>query len=99
MQSPDSSSHTPADQGAQGASLRPESAAEKTGAVAKVPKSVSAGALSLMIPAGKLRNTHMHAERYAHEKTMIPVSLLKVEVCQSNYVSRITRAMDFEPMM
>uniref|UniRef100_A0AAQ6IMZ3 non-specific serine/threonine protein kinase n=1 Tax=Anabas testudineus TaxID=64144 RepID=A0AAQ6IMZ3_ANATE len=48
--SPDSSSHTPADQGAQTTSLRPDSAAEKTGAVAKVPKSVSTGALSLMIP-------------------------------------------------
>ncbi|KAK2818699.1 hypothetical protein Q5P01_024260 [Channa striata] len=50
VQSPDSSSHTPADQGARTTSLQPESAAEKTGAVAKVPKSVSAGALSLMIP-------------------------------------------------
>ncbi|XP_040012880.1 microtubule-associated serine/threonine-protein kinase 2 isoform X2 [Xiphias gladius] len=50
VESPDSSSHTSADQGAQTASLRPESAAEKTGAVAKVPKSVSTGALSLMIP-------------------------------------------------
>uniref|UniRef100_A0A7N6C0T0 non-specific serine/threonine protein kinase n=1 Tax=Anabas testudineus TaxID=64144 RepID=A0A7N6C0T0_ANATE len=50
VESPDSSSHTPADQGAQTTSLRPDSAAEKTGAVAKVPKSVSTGALSLMIP-------------------------------------------------
>ncbi|XP_042365404.1 microtubule-associated serine/threonine-protein kinase 3 isoform X2 [Plectropomus leopardus] len=50
VESPDSTSHTPADQGAQNNSLRPESAAEKTGAVAKVPKSVSTGALSLMIP-------------------------------------------------
>lgn len=68
MESPDSSSHTPADQGAQTTSLRPDSAAEKTGAVAKVPKSVSTGALSLMIPGGELKNTHMHAERQAHEK-------------------------------
>uniref|UniRef100_A0A671WSY2 non-specific serine/threonine protein kinase n=1 Tax=Sparus aurata TaxID=8175 RepID=A0A671WSY2_SPAAU len=50
VESPDSTSHTSADQGTQNNSLRPESAAEKTGAVAKVPKSVSTGALSLMIP-------------------------------------------------
>ncbi|XP_044029449.1 microtubule-associated serine/threonine-protein kinase 3 isoform X5 [Siniperca chuatsi] len=50
VESPDSTSQTSADQGAQTTSLRPESAAEKTGAVAKVPKSVSTGALSLMIP-------------------------------------------------
>ncbi|XP_032394798.1 microtubule-associated serine/threonine-protein kinase 4 isoform X5 [Etheostoma spectabile] len=50
VESPDSTSHTSADQGVQTNSLRPESAAEKTGAVAKVPKSVSTGALSLMIP-------------------------------------------------
>lgn len=64
MESPDSTSHTSTDQAAQTASLRPESAAavaaaaaatavEKSGAVAKVPKSVSTGALSLMIPGGK----------------------------------------------
>ncbi len=58
MESPDSTSHTSTDQGAQTASLRPESAAEKTGAVAKVPKSVSTGALSLMIPGGKSKKTH-----------------------------------------
>ncbi|CAK6963585.1 microtubule-associated serine/threonine-protein kinase 2 isoform X3 [Scomber scombrus] len=50
VESPDSSSHISGDQGVQTNSLRPESAAEKTGAVAKVPKSVSTGALSLMIP-------------------------------------------------
>ncbi|XP_035463585.2 microtubule-associated serine/threonine-protein kinase 4 isoform X5 [Scophthalmus maximus] len=50
VESPDSSSHTPADQGAPTASLRPESAAEKPGVLAKVPKSVSTGTLSLMIP-------------------------------------------------
>ncbi|KAM9338713.1 microtubule-associated serine/threonine-protein kinase 3 [Symphorus nematophorus] len=51
VESPDSTSQTSADQGAnQTNSLRPESAAEKTGAVAKVPKSISTGALSLMIP-------------------------------------------------
>ncbi|CAB1445779.1 unnamed protein product [Pleuronectes platessa] len=50
VMSPDCSSHASADQGAQSRSLRPESAAEKTGAVAKVPKSVSTGTLSLMIP-------------------------------------------------
>ncbi|XP_060937764.1 microtubule-associated serine/threonine-protein kinase 3 isoform X3 [Limanda limanda] len=50
VMSPDCSSHASADQVAQSNSLRPESAAEKTGAVAKVPKSVSTGTLSLMIP-------------------------------------------------
>ncbi|XP_056258966.1 microtubule-associated serine/threonine-protein kinase 2 isoform X2 [Seriola aureovittata] len=50
VESPDSTSQTSADQGAQTTSLRPESAAEKAGAVAKVPKSVSTSALSLMIP-------------------------------------------------
>ncbi|XP_028272971.1 microtubule-associated serine/threonine-protein kinase 3 isoform X3 [Parambassis ranga] len=50
VESPDSTSHTSADQVPQPASLRPESAAGKSGAVAKVPKSVSTGALSLMIP-------------------------------------------------
>ncbi|TKS84860.1 Microtubule-associated serine/threonine-protein kinase 4 [Collichthys lucidus] len=49
-ESPDSTSHNSADQTAQTNSLRAESAAEKTAAVAKVPKSVSTGALSLMIP-------------------------------------------------
>lgn len=62
MESPDSTSHASTDQAAQTASLRPESAAtaaaavaavEKSGAVAKVPKSVSTGALSLMIPGGE----------------------------------------------
>ncbi|KAM7392507.1 hypothetical protein PAMA_007565 [Pampus argenteus] len=50
VESPDSSSHISGNQGVQTALLRPESAAEKSGAVAKVPKSASAGALSLMIP-------------------------------------------------
>ncbi|XP_053196681.1 microtubule-associated serine/threonine-protein kinase 3 isoform X2 [Scomber japonicus] len=50
VESPDSSSHISGDQAVQSNSLRPESAAEKTGAVAKVPKSVSTSALSLMIP-------------------------------------------------
>ncbi|XP_069024044.1 microtubule-associated serine/threonine-protein kinase 3 isoform X3 [Embiotoca jacksoni] len=50
VESPDSTGHTSADPRPQTASLRPESAAERTGAVAKVPKSVSTGALSLMIP-------------------------------------------------
>ena len=69
LESPDSTSHTSADQGAQSNSLRPESAAEKTGAVAKVPKSVSTGALSLMIPGGKSKNSmqkemHTLTEKY-----------------------------------
>ncbi|KAF3849296.1 hypothetical protein F7725_015793 [Dissostichus mawsoni] len=38
LQSPDSTSHASTDHGPQNNSLRPESAAEKTGAVAKVPK-------------------------------------------------------------
>lgn len=50
VESPDSTSHTSADQGPPPTSLRPESAVEKSGAVPKVPKSVSTGALSLMIP-------------------------------------------------
>lgn len=57
MESPDSTSHTSEDQGAQTNSLRPKSAAEKAGAVPKVPKSVSTGALSLLIPGGKSKNT------------------------------------------
>ncbi|XP_061589927.1 microtubule-associated serine/threonine-protein kinase 3 isoform X4 [Cololabis saira] len=48
--SPDGTNHASTDQGPQAAILRPDSAASKPGAVAKVPKSVSTGALSLMIP-------------------------------------------------
>ncbi|XP_076020265.1 microtubule-associated serine/threonine-protein kinase 1 isoform X3 [Genypterus blacodes] len=48
--SPDSSSHVCGDHGAQTATLQPECAGERTVAVLKLPKSVSAGALSLMIP-------------------------------------------------
>ncbi|XP_024237871.1 microtubule-associated serine/threonine-protein kinase 1 isoform X2 [Oncorhynchus tshawytscha] len=50
LDSPDSSSKTPMDQGGQHGSLRPDRHGEKHGVVAKVPKSVSASALSLMIP-------------------------------------------------
>ncbi|KAM3599341.1 uncharacterized protein V6R79_004137 [Siganus canaliculatus] len=50
VESPDGTSQTSTDLVPPSNSLRPESAAEKTGAVAKVPKSVSTGALSLMIP-------------------------------------------------
>ncbi|XP_068191778.1 microtubule-associated serine/threonine-protein kinase 3 isoform X2 [Antennarius striatus] len=50
VESPEGTGHAPADQGPPTSSLRPESAAEKTGAVPKVPKSVSTGALSLTIP-------------------------------------------------
>ncbi|XP_029370874.1 microtubule-associated serine/threonine-protein kinase 3 isoform X3 [Echeneis naucrates] len=50
VESPDGTSQPSVEQAAQTSSLRPESAAEKSGAVAKVPKSVSTGALSLMIP-------------------------------------------------
>ncbi|XP_030004386.1 microtubule-associated serine/threonine-protein kinase 3 isoform X5 [Sphaeramia orbicularis] len=50
IESPDSTSHTSADQGVQSTSLQPESIVQKIGAVAKVPKSVSTGTLSLMIP-------------------------------------------------
>lgn len=57
MESPDGTRHTSTDQGPQANSLRPKSAAEKTGAVPKVPKSVSTGTLSLMIPSGKSTNT------------------------------------------
>ncbi|XP_024864177.1 microtubule-associated serine/threonine-protein kinase 2 isoform X4 [Kryptolebias marmoratus] len=47
---PDSISHSSTDQEPQTSSLRPDNAAGKTRAVAKVPKSVSTGSLSLMIP-------------------------------------------------
>ncbi|KAM4720398.1 microtubule-associated serine/threonine-protein kinase 1 isoform 3-T3 [Anableps anableps] len=47
---PDGTSQASTDQGPQTSSLRPETAAEKTRPVARVPKSVSTGALSLMIP-------------------------------------------------
>lgn len=57
MESPDGTRHTSTDQAPQDNSLRPKSAAEKTGAVPKVPKSVSTGTLSLMIPSGKSINT------------------------------------------
>ncbi|CAJ1070422.1 microtubule-associated serine/threonine-protein kinase 3 isoform X4 [Xyrichtys novacula] len=50
LESPDCTSHTSTDQAAQTNSLHPESAAERTGAVPKVPKSISTGALSLLIP-------------------------------------------------
>ncbi|XP_054908235.1 microtubule-associated serine/threonine-protein kinase 3 isoform X3 [Poeciliopsis prolifica] len=48
---PDGSRQAPTDQAPQTPSLRPETAAEKTRPLARVPKSVSTGALSLMIPA------------------------------------------------
>ncbi|XP_056146447.1 microtubule-associated serine/threonine-protein kinase 4 [Lampris incognitus] len=51
-ESPDSTSQTFGDQGDQHTTLRPEGQREKLRAVAKVPKSVSASALSLMIPNG-----------------------------------------------
>ncbi|XP_029940515.1 microtubule-associated serine/threonine-protein kinase 3 isoform X2 [Salarias fasciatus] len=50
VQSPDSTSQSVEPTPLQTSSLRPESAAEKSGPVAKVPKSVSTGTLSLMIP-------------------------------------------------
>ncbi|KAK6316108.1 hypothetical protein J4Q44_G00136320 [Coregonus suidteri] len=50
VDSPDSSSKTPMDLGGQHGSLRPDRHGEKHGVVAKVPKSISASALSLMIP-------------------------------------------------
>ncbi|XP_012705173.2 microtubule-associated serine/threonine-protein kinase 3 isoform X7 [Fundulus heteroclitus] len=46
----DGTSHASTNQGARTSSLRPETAAEKTKPLAKVHKSVSTGALSLMIP-------------------------------------------------
>ncbi|XP_043951779.1 microtubule-associated serine/threonine-protein kinase 3 isoform X2 [Gambusia affinis] len=48
---PDGSSQAPTDQAPLTPFLRPETAAEKTRPLARVPKSVSTGALSLMIPA------------------------------------------------
>ncbi|XP_072227856.1 microtubule-associated serine/threonine-protein kinase 2 isoform X4 [Leuresthes tenuis] len=50
VESPDGTSHASTDRGPQSTSLRPDSAAEKTRVLAKVPKSVSTGNLSLMIP-------------------------------------------------
>ncbi|XP_060916944.1 microtubule-associated serine/threonine-protein kinase 3 isoform X1 [Labrus mixtus] len=50
LESPDCTSHTSADHLSHTSSLRPESAAERSGAVPKVPKSISTGALSLLIP-------------------------------------------------
>ncbi|KAM9735390.1 microtubule-associated serine/threonine-protein kinase 1 isoform 4-T4 [Menidia menidia] len=49
LESPDNTSHGSTDQGPQTTLLRPDSA-ERSRALAKVPKSVSAGNLSLMIP-------------------------------------------------
>lgn len=59
VESPDCTSQTSADQGAQNNTLRPKTAAEKTGAVPKVPKSISTGTLSLMIPSGESKNTRL----------------------------------------
>ncbi|XP_058474062.1 microtubule-associated serine/threonine-protein kinase 3 isoform X2 [Solea solea] len=50
LESPDSTSQASVDQAPLSTSLHPESAAEKTAAVLKIPKSVSTGTLSLMIP-------------------------------------------------
>lgn len=55
MESPDASSHASADhEGQTPPPAQNRSAAEKPAAVPKVPKSVSTGALSLMIPGGEL---------------------------------------------
>ncbi|XP_034566128.1 microtubule-associated serine/threonine-protein kinase 3 isoform X2 [Notolabrus celidotus] len=50
LESPDCTSHPSTDHVTQTSSLRPESAAERSGAVPKVPKSISTGTLSLLIP-------------------------------------------------
>ncbi|XP_045063994.1 microtubule-associated serine/threonine-protein kinase 1-like [Coregonus clupeaformis] len=50
VDSPDSSSKTPMDLGGKHGVLQPDGHGDKHGGVAKVPKSVSASALSLMIP-------------------------------------------------
>uniref|UniRef100_A0A4W5MHK4 non-specific serine/threonine protein kinase n=1 Tax=Hucho hucho TaxID=62062 RepID=A0A4W5MHK4_9TELE len=50
VDSPDSSSKTPMDLGGQHVGLQPDGHGDKHGGVAKVSKSVSASALSLMIP-------------------------------------------------
>ncbi|CDQ60760.1 unnamed protein product [Oncorhynchus mykiss] len=50
IDSPDSSSKTPMDLGGQHGGLQPDGHGDKHGGVAKVSKSVSANALSLMIP-------------------------------------------------
>lgn len=61
VESPDASNHASADQDGQTIPVQNKSGAEKAGAVPKVPKSVSTGALSLMIPGGKLKNLCMHS--------------------------------------
>lgn len=60
MESPDATSQASADQDGPANPVQNKRPAEKTGAVPKVPKSVSTGALSLMIPGGKLKNLCMH---------------------------------------
>lgn len=70
---------TAADQAAQNNTLRPKSAADKTGAVPKVPKSVSTGTLSLMIPSGKSKNVTKKNRHALHCKNLI--NSLKGEVC------------------
>lgn len=62
-ESPDCVGQTSADQVAQNNTLRPRSAAEKTGAVPKVPKSVSTGTLSLMIPGGRSKSVNMRVKK------------------------------------
>lgn len=61
VESPEAPSHASADQHGQTNPGQNKSAAEKAGAVPKVPKSVSAGALSLMIPGGELKNLCIHS--------------------------------------
>lgn len=58
IDSPDSSSKTPMDLGGQHGGLQPDGHGDKHGGVAKVSKSVSANALSLMIPGGERTHTH-----------------------------------------
>uniref|UniRef100_A0A674N877 non-specific serine/threonine protein kinase n=1 Tax=Takifugu rubripes TaxID=31033 RepID=A0A674N877_TAKRU len=59
MESPDATSQASADQDGQTNPVQNKRPAERTGAVPKVPKSVSTGALSLMIPGGKLKNLYI----------------------------------------
>lgn len=96
VESPDSTSHTSADHGPPSTSLRPESAVEKSGAVPKVPKSVSTGALSLMIPGGKFKKKTKHTHI---TMLMLPQNFVSyiVDACGSNNMLRITvKAMDFK---
>ncbi|XP_037548527.1 microtubule-associated serine/threonine-protein kinase 3 [Nematolebias whitei] len=71
---PDNNSHSSTYQEPQPMSLRPENAVEKTEAVAKVSKSVSTGALSLMIPGDVLGASPLASPLSPHSFSSDPSS-------------------------